>query len=106
MVGEDRIRAIDTNVRLGRYCVLPRLNHNAPRYVQTLRENSFCIYGPKLFNALDKYLRNFDGALETFKRKLDTFLGTVADIPVDPNEPQVVTSNSLMHQVAQGRLLL
>ena len=106
LLGKDRIRPVDTNVRLGRYCVLPNLNHNAPRYVQTLRENSFCVSGPKLFNILDKDLRNFDGTLETFKRKLDQFLATVTDIPVDPNEPQVVTSNSLIDQVAQGRLRL
>ena len=37
LLGKDRIRPVDTNVRLGRYCVLPNLNHNAPRYVQTLR---------------------------------------------------------------------
>ena len=104
--GNDKIRHVCTNERRGRYCVLPNLNRNAPQYVQTLRENSFCVYGPKLFNVLDKDLRNFSGTLDTFKKKLDKFLGTITDIPMDPNEPQVVTSNSLLHQVAQARLML
>ena len=106
LIGKDSIRHVDTNLRLGRYCLLPSLNHNAPRYVQTFRENSFCVHGPKLFNALDKNLRNFDGTLQTFKNNLDKFLATVGDIPLDPTEPQVAPSNSLLDQVAQARLRL
>ena len=94
------------NERRGRRCVIPSLNQSAPQYVQTLQENSFCIQGPKLFNVLDKSLRNFDGSLDTFKRKLDKYLEAIPDIPLDPNEPQVVTSNSLLHQVARARLVL
>ena len=106
MLGRDCIRSVDSNPRLGRYCLLPNLNHNAAQYVQTLRENSFCVQGPKLFNTLEKNLREFDGTLETFKTRLDKFLSTIEDAPMDPNEPQVATSNSLLDQVAQARLRL
>ena len=72
--------------------------------MQTLRENSFCVYGPRLFNALDPELRNFDGTPDTFKRKLDSFLATIEDVPLDPSNPQVVRSNCLIDQIAQSRL--
>ena len=106
LMGRDRIKYASTNMRLGRCCVLPTLNHSAPRYVQTLRENSFAIHGPRLFNVLDKELRNFDGTLDTFKGRLDKFLATISDAPLDLNYPQVAASNSLLAQVAQGRLEL
>ena len=106
LMGKDKIKHTTANARLGRCCLLPTLNHAAPTYVQTLRENSFAIHGPRLFNILDKELRNFDGTLEVFKQKLDKFLATVNDAPMDVNDPQVVTSNSLLVQVAQGRLEL
>ena len=104
LMGRDCIRHINTNSRLGRHCILPGLNRSAPRYVQTFRENSFCVHGPKLFNTLDKNLRNFDGSLQAFKNKLDMFLATVEDTPLDPAEPQVAPSNSLPDQVAQARI--
>ena len=104
LLGKDCIRHVDTNLRMGRHCLLPSLNHNAPRYVQTFRENSFCVHGPKLFNVLDRSLRNFDGTLQTFKNHLDKFLATIGDIPLDPTDPQVASSNSLVDQVAQARI--
>ena len=106
LLGKYNIRYVDTNLRLGRYCLLPNLNHSAPLYVQTLKENSFCVHGPKLFNALEKNLRNFDGSLQTFKSKLDKFLATIEDAPLVPTEPQVATSNSLLDQVVRARLRL
>ena len=103
LLGKDKIEHISSNSRIGRCCLLPKLNHKAPRYVQTLRENSFCVHGPKLFNALDPELRNFDGTPEAFKRKLDYFLATVDDVPLDPRNPQVVRSNCLIDQIAHCR---
>ena len=103
MLGKDLIVANNSNPRLGRYCVLPPLNRRAPMYVQTLRENSFSVHGPKMFNELDQELRNFNGSLPTFKFKLDKFLSTIEDRPYDPMEPQVAPSNSLRDQIICGR---
>ena len=104
MLGRDRIRCADSNPRLGRYCLLPPLNNRAPKYVQTLRENSFSVYGPKLYNELGLELRNFDGSLASFKHKLDVYLATVEDRPYDPTEPQMADSNSLKDQIRYARL--
>ena len=42
-----------TNERLGRFCKLPPLK-KCPTKVSKLRENSFQIKGPQLFNSLPK----------------------------------------------------
>ena len=106
LLGNDKIQCNQSNQRLGRYCSLPSLNRSAPNYVQTLRENSFSVHGPKLFNELPKQIRNFDGALETFKGKLDKYLSGVEDVPHDPSEPHAASSNSLKDQIIQARLVL
>ena len=105
LLGSDKIRCNELNQRLGRYCILPSLNRAAPNYVQTLRENSFSIHGPKLFNELPKQIRNFNGSLETFKLKLDEYLSRVEDVPYDPGEPRSAPSNSLKDQIPQARLV-
>merc|ERR1712030_206348 len=66
--------------RLGRLCELPQIKVNSKKTVQTLRENSFQINGPKLFNCLPKHIRNKRGcSIEEFKIELDNFLETVPD---------------------------
>ena len=98
MLGEDQLRNVN-NPRLGRLCALPPLKSRSPRSIQTLKESSFCVRGPKLFNELPPNLRNFDGKIDTFKTKLDRFLSTVKDEPYDPDEPLVAASNSLKDQI-------
>ena len=65
LLGRDKIRWSDDNARIGRYCVLPPLNNRAPKYIQSLRENSFSVHGPKLFNVMSAELRNFEGSLQS-----------------------------------------
>ena len=105
LLGTDKIRCNESNQRLGHYCILPSLNRTAPSYVQTLRENSFSVHGPRLFNELPRQIRNFDGLLETFKLKLDEYLLKVEDAPYDPAEPHSASSNSLKDQIPQARLV-
>ena len=60
------------NERLGRLCEIPQINKNSRKSVQTIRENSFQIHGPKLFNCLPKQIRNKRGcSIEEFKCELD-----------------------------------
>ena len=54
---------------------------NNGKSTSALREASFYIYGPKVFNALPKDLREIDTSMETFKSKLDDFLTLIPDIP-------------------------
>ena len=102
MLGKDQLKTID-NPRLGRMCLLPPLNNKSPKGVQTLKENSFSVHGPKLFNELTPEIRNFNGSMEAFKSRLDGFLSTIKDEPYDPVEPLTAASNSLKDQIMSLR---
>ena len=103
MLGNDQIRTVE-NPRLGRLCLLPPLNNKSSKHIQTLRENSFSVFAPKLFNELGPDLRNFNGSMEAFKNRLDCFLQTIKDEPHDPEEPPMAASNSLRDQIVSKRM--
>ena len=48
--------------RRGRLCILPKAakQHICSTKINTIRENSFCVQGPKLFNALPREIRNIN----------------------------------------------
>ena len=60
-----------------------------PKYTIELREGSFMVKGPKLFNSISKELREFPCinrnnskySILTFKKKLDKYLKTIPDQP-------------------------
>ena len=60
-----------------------------PKYTMALRENSFFIKGPRLFNKLSKELKEFPcqdknkpkRSIELFKKELDSYLATIPDQP-------------------------
>ena len=69
-------------MRRGRYCLVPRVSHQASSTVQTIRYGSFAVRGPMLFNTLPSELRNMTNcSSESFKQALDTFLKTIPDEP-------------------------
>jgi hypothetical protein len=55
---------------------------------------------PRLFNILSRDLREKEFTLETFRRQLDVFLGTIPDQPPVQHYQQQEASNSIVHQVA------
>ena len=58
----------------------------------------------KLFNAIPGELRNITGVkIDTFKRKLDTWLLSVPDTPIIDSYKAAAESNSLVHQAVQRR---
>ena len=105
--------------RLGRRCKIPAFSHSTRCAVQTIRESSFPIMGPRLFNALPKHLRNLKKhspdvskadlnerdlnkrSLEVFKAGLDQWLGTVPDQPLIPTltDRRRIESNSVIDWV-------
>ena len=95
-----------THERLGRTCEIPQLNKNSRQSVQTIRENSFQVNGPKLFNCLPKYIRNKRGcSIEEFKSELDIFLQKIPDepksegnVPTASNQITGRPSNSIIEQ--------
>jgi hypothetical protein len=89
------------NEKTGRLCSIPPFNNRAVARVQNVREGSLSVVGPWLFNAVPKVLREGEFTLATFKRQLDKFLKKIPDCPVTGIYPQLVTSNSILHQLAQ-----
>ena len=69
--------------RTGRICSVPTPAPNASIRVQSLRDQSFQVQGPKLFNSLPWDLRNTTNcSLNSFKNKLDKFLAVFPDEPL------------------------
>ena len=92
--------------RHGRKCHIPSINKKAKQSVKTLREQTFQVHGPQLFNALPKNIRNTTKcSVDDFKMKLDKFLESVPDEPnVGGLTPGASTlearaSNSIVDQI-------
>ena len=66
---------------LGRKCQIPGLKKKGRAAIQTLREYSFQINGPRLFKCLPKKLRNMKIYQDEFKEELDRYLSTIPDEP-------------------------
>ena len=66
--------------RRGRECSVP--NVRGKQRIQTLRNQSFQVDGPRLFNSLPKNLRNIKSvSVMEFKEHLDKFLALLPDQP-------------------------
>ena len=73
------------HIRRGRYYHVPRVSHQAPPAVQTIRYGSFAIRGPRLFNTLPSEWHNMTNcSIESFKHGLNIFLNTIPDEPQTP----------------------
>ena len=69
-----------TRSRLGVHANVPPLSHSSAARHQSLRENSFAVAGPRLWNTLPKYLNGIS-TFELFKAQLTEFLLSVPDMP-------------------------
>ena len=50
--------------------------------IQSLRESSFQVHGPRIFNSLPRAIRNLQKiSIDDFKEKLDMYLETIPDEP-------------------------
>ena len=91
------------HIRRGRSCVVPKISPKATLKIKNLKEASFSVMGPRLFNSMPARIRNMNKcSTECFKRNLDNYLTTV------PDEPQIqgytsqrrAESNSLLDMIA------
>ena len=104
------IRNIETiSERAGRKCSIPKIKSTTRQSVKTLRESSFQVHGPQLFNSLPKHLRNKTkcGVIE-FKEDLDKYLTKIPDQPkvggLIPNTCDMFSmapSNSLVDHIRE-----
>ena len=93
------------NSRRGLLCRIPGLTtRETTAYISTLREHSIAVMGPRLFNCVEREVREFEGEFEVFKRKLDDFLREIPDKPALPHYFQSARSNCIIDQIAQMRL--
>ena len=66
------IKVRGEDARLGRMCEVPPLNTRASQAVQTMREQTFQLNGPKLFNSLPAKIRNMSKcSIDDFKIALE-----------------------------------
>ena len=97
--------------RRGRECKIPALKTQFSEKVKSLREASFQIHGPRLFNMLPKSIRGMKNCgIDEFKEQLDSFLAKIPDQPrLGDLTPEAMTlftlkpSNSLLDQIRVHR---
>ena len=87
--------------RRGLMCDIPLLNRGAMARYKTLKDNSLCVRGPRLYNCLPIHMRDENISFVRFKRRLDEFLAEVPDKPSLPgtNYSQLARSNSIEDQL-------
>ena len=95
-----KIETYGAGTRLGERCRLPPIVRSGDG---TIRDQSFIVLGPKLFNCLPIELRIFHGKLEVFKRLLDSFLASIDDTPPQPGYVVAAGGNSILQQLAYSR---
>ena len=91
--------------RRGRLLKVPNLK--GKQSVKSLREQSFQVNGPQLFNSLPKQIRNMTKvSVDDFKEKVDKYLENIPDephvdglIPSGCNLFSAAPSNSILDQV-------
>ena len=96
--------------RRGREIKIPQLK--GKQAVRTMREQSFQVNGPRLFNCIPKRIRNMTKvSVEKFKEHLDKFLEMVPDepnvaglTPATCNQHTAAPSNSILDQVRRVSL--
>ena len=83
-------------------CVIQYPTNRNP--AQSLQENAITVFGPRLYNSLQKYLRDIESVkTEKFKFELDKFFNTISDQPKMPNDVTASGSNSILNQLTHLR---
>ena len=88
--------------RHGTQCVIQYPTNRNP--AQSLQENAITVFGPRLYNSLQKYLRDTESfKIEKFKFEHDKFLELIPDEPKMPNYDTASGSNSILDQLTHLR---
>ena len=95
------------SARRGRLINVNPVNNKSSARIKSIREGSFIINGPRLFNSLPAAIRNISNCtVESFKNQLDQFLLNIPDEPIcDTHKPNAINqvtgrfSNSLIDQI-------
>ena len=89
------------HTRKGRLCKVPPLNTKSTLKIQSIKENTLAVRGPKLFNILPRTIRDkSDASVDSFKHILDNFLTQIPDEP--PVDGYYRIENSLLKRPLTG----
>ena len=89
------------STRHGRFCKISQINLGVTRTIRTIREGSFQIRGPQLFNSIPANLRGLIRCtVNTFKHKLDEYLKNIPYTPKIPGYTIQTDTNS--HHIYAG----
>ena len=77
------IKWINTE-RRGIYLEIPKSNYKHTAMATRMRDQSLIVHGGRIYNLLPSDLRNCMDKLDSFKEKLDIFLGQIPDHPSSP----------------------
>ena len=68
--------------RRGRTAKIKPLNNSSSSKIKSIRDGSFTVCGPRIFNSLPMHIRNLtECSIDTFKHHLDEFLAHIPDEP-------------------------
>ena len=90
--------------RRGLLCRVPPLRQAAMARFRSLKESSFSVTGPRLFNCVPSNVRNLDLSEDGFKLKLDRFIRVIPDRPSLPGYAQQARNNCILEQLAVQRV--
>ena len=82
------------SARRGLQCRVPTLqplHSRCPTWINTAKEESLAVRGPRVFNCIPRELREYRGSPDTFKTRLDKFLREI------PDKPALVNYQSMNH---------
>ena len=84
------------STRHGRLCKIPQINLRVTGTIRTIREGSFQIRGPQLFNSIPANIRGLTRCtVNTFKHKLDDYLKNIPDTQKIPGYTIQTDTNSI-----------
>ena len=93
------------NQRTGIKCVVNQIKCQGGRGMQTKMFDSFAVRGPRLFNAMPKYIRNICHAtVEQFKHVLDKYLACIPDLPLISGYPHSGDNSLLERKPDENKL--
>ena len=101
--GSNEVTAF-VSERRGLLCRIPPLRQAAMAKFRSLKESSFSVKRPRLFNCIPSNIRNLDLSEDCFKRKLDKFLRVIPDQPSLPGYAQQARNNCILEQLAVQRV--
>ena len=91
------------NQRSGLKCIIPAIRIGSSDRLKAMKDGTFAVKGPNLFNCIPKALRDTTLSINSFKAKLDIWLKGVPDTPkLLGTTPETLTQTVLLINLKGG----